>query len=377
LDARQGPGETADVNGDPVPASEERLDAFPDRAVLHLDLDAFYSSVEQRDDPRLRGKPVIVGGDPDRRGVVATASYEARRFGIRSGLPAVTARRLCPQAVFIAPRFDVYRTVSESVMEIVRGLSPTLERIAYDEAFVDVSTHVRSYDDAHFLGASVKADIQSVVGLTASLGIAINKITAKVASDHEKPNGLTIVPSGGEALFLAPMSVRKLWGIGPRAEARLAVEGIERAEQLAIAAPEWLVARFGHQGLEWQALARGVDSRPVAAGEKRRQISREETFAQDLIEKDSLVAALERMCEDLISDMRTYPPARTLTVKIRYANFTTISRQISPGSVMTAQSVTGHATRVLTDHWDGRPVRLLGVALTNFIEDAPGQLKLL
>ena len=350
---------------------------FPDRAVLHLDLDAFYSSVEQRDDPRLRGKPVIVGGDPDRRGVVATASYEARRFGIRSGLPAVTARRLCPQAVFVAPRFEVYRTVSESVMEILRGLSPTLERIAYDEAFVDVSKEVQSRDDAHSLGVSLKENILSVVGLTASLGIAVNKITAKVASDHEKPDGLTIVSSGEEARFLAPLSVRKLWGIGPRAEARLAVEGIERAEQLAVASPEWLVARYGHQGLEWQALARGVDSRPVASGEKRRQISREETFAEDLGERDALHAALQRMCEDLISDMRSYPPARTLTVKIRYANFTTITRQISPGAVMTAQSLPAHARQVFTDNWDGRPVRLLGVSLSNFVEDAPGQLKLL
>ncbi len=353
-----------------------RPGGFPERAILHLDLDAFYSSVEQRDNPRLRGKPVIVGGDPDRRGVVATASYEARRFGIRSGLPAVTARRLCPQAVFIAPRFGVYRAVSETVMEVLQRLSPTLERIAYDEAFVDVSDRVRAWLDADSLGKSVKRDIHGAVGLTASIGIAANKITAKVASDHQKPNGLTIVASGEEARFLAPLTVRKLWGIGPRAEARLATEGIERAEQLAAASAEWIVARFGHQGLEWQALARGVDSRPVASGEKRRQISREETFAEDLNDIDSLCAALKRMSDGVISDMRTYPPARTLTVKIRYANFTTITRQISPGTVMTAQSVPDHARHVFMDHWDGRPVRLLGVALSNFVEDAPGQLKL-
>lgn len=381
MDAGQRPGDAPDLTGEPprVPGVSlpARSGEFPERAILHLDLDAFYSAVEQRDNPRLRGKPVIVGGDPDRRGVVATASYEARRFGIRSGLPAVTARRLCPQAVFIAPRFEVYRAVSETVMGVLHGLSPTIERIAYDEAFVDVSDRVSTRDDADSLGKSVKAQIRSAVGLTASIGIAPNKITAKVASDHEKPNGLTIVASGEEASFLAPLSVRKLWGIGPRAEARLALEGIERAEQLAAAAPEWIVARFGHQGLEWQALARGVDSRPIASGDKRRQISREETFSTDLTNTDALRAALERMSNAVISDMRTYPPARTLTIKIRYANFTTVTRQISPGTVMTAQSLPDHARQVLADNWDGRPVRLLGVALSNFVEDTPGQLKLL
>ena len=379
MDAGQGAGETADLALEPDPShgsASAEPGGFPVRAVMHLDLDAFYSSVEQRDDPRLRGKPVVVGGDPYRRGVVATASYEARRFGIRSGLPAITARRLCPQAIFIAPRFDVYRAVSEIVMGVLQALSPTLERIAYDEAFVDVSDHVTTRDDALSLGQSVKAEIRAATELTASIGIATNKITAKVASDHDKPDGLTIVASGEEAGFLAPLPVRKLWGIGPRAEARLALEGIERAEQLAAASPAWIVARFGHQGLEWRSLARGIDSRPVASGEKRRQISREETFAEDLSDIVSLRDALQRMSEELISDMRTYPPARTLTVKIRYGNFTTITRQISPGTVMTAQSLPAHASHVLTEHWDGRPVRLLGVALSNFVEDAPGQLKL-
>ncbi len=349
---------------------------FPQRAILHLDLDAFYSSVEQRDNPQLRGKPVIVGGDPDRRGVVATASYEARRFGIRSGLPAITARKLCPRAVFVAPRFEVYRSVSETVMDVLRALSPTLERIAYDEAFVDVSERVRTVEAARALGQSVKGEIRAMVGLTASLGIAINKITAKVASDHEKPDGLTIVPAGEEARFLAPLSVRKLWGIGPSAESRLAVEGIECAEQLAAASPDWIVAHYGHHGLGWQALARGIDDRPVAAAEKRRQISREQTFDEDLRDMSLLRDALQRMSEGLIEDMRTYPPARTLTVKIRYSNFSTITRQISPGSVITPETLPGHAARVVADHWNGRPVRLLGVALSNFIEDAPGQLKL-
>jgi DNA polymerase-4 len=349
---------------------------FPRRAVLHLDLDAFYSSVEQRDNPELRGKPVVVGGDPDRRGVVATASYEARRFGIRSGLPAVTARRLCPQAIFIAPRFEVYRSVSETVMDVLRELSPTLERIAYDEAFVDVSDRVRTVEAAQDMGRAVKTDIHGGVGLTASLGIAVNKITAKVASDHQKPDGLTIVPAGVESSFLAPLPVRKLWGIGPRAEARLAAGGIEYARQLAAASPEWIVARFGHLGLEWQALARGIDDRPVAASVQRRQISREETFPEDLGDLPELQAALRRTCADLIEDMRAYPPSRTLTLKIRYANFTTVTRQISPGTVMTPESLADHAARVLTDHWNGRPVRLLGVALSNFVEDTPGQLKL-
>jgi DNA polymerase-4 len=261
-------------------------------------------------------------------------------------------------------------------MDVLRELSPALERIAYDEAFVDVSEKVHMVESAQALGQSVKSEIRSKVGLTASLGIASNKITAKVASDHEKPDGLTVVPAGEEARFLAPLPVRKLWGIGPRAEARLAVEGIQYSEQLAAASPDWIVARYGHHGLEWQALARGIDDRPVTASEKRRQISREETFPEDLSEGSQLQAALRRMSEELIDDMRTYPPARTLTVKIRYSNFATITRQISPGTVMTPESLPAHAARVLDDHWNGHPVRLLGVAVSNFVEDAPGQLKL-
>lgn len=380
MDARQRAGEASNLangqtEGDSCIATHQPA-GFPRRAILHLDLDAFYSSVEQRDNPGLRGKPVIVGGDPDRRGVVATASYEARRFGVHSGLPSMTARRLCPRAIFVAPRFEVYRTVSETVMEVLRELSPTLERIAYDEAFVDVSDRTRTLADARVLGLSVKEEIRSRVGLTASLGIAMNKLTAKVASDHEKPNGLTIVPEGAEARFLAPLPVRKLWGIGPRAEARLAAEGIEYSEQLAAASRDWIVARYGHQGLEWQALARGIDDRPVTVSHKRRQISREETFVDDLCDMASLQEALRRMSQALIEDMVSYSPARTLTVKIRYANFTTVTRRISPGTVMTGDTLAGHAARVLADHWDGRHVRLLGVALSNFIEDTPGQLTL-
>jgi DNA polymerase-4 len=156
----------------------------------------------------------------------------------------------------------------------------------------------------------------------------------------------------------------------------LAAEGIEYAHQLAVASPDWIVAHFGHLGLEWQALARGVDDRPVAASAQRRQISREETFAEDLCDTPDLQTALRRISEDLIEDMRAYPPSRTLTLKIRYANFTTVTRQISPGTVMTPESLPAHAERVLADHWNGRPVRLLGLALSHFVEDAPGQLKL-
>jgi DNA polymerase-4 len=261
-------------------------------------------------------------------------------------------------------------------MDVLRELSPTLERIAYDEAFVDVSHRIRTVDAAQAMGQAVKAEIRASVGLSASLGIAVNKITAKVASDHQKPDGLTIVPAGSESSFLAPLPVRKLWGIGPRAEARLASEGIEYARQLAAAAPDWIVARFGHLGLEWQALARGVDDRPVAASVQRRQISREETFTEDLRDLPELQAALRRISADLIDDMRAHPPSRTLTLKIRYADFTTVTRQISPGTVMTPDSLSDHAARVLSDHWNGRPVRLLGVALSHFVEDAPGQLKL-
>ncbi|HEX6507581.1 MAG TPA: DNA polymerase IV [Chloroflexota bacterium] len=349
---------------------------FPRRAILHVDLDAFYSSVEQRDNPALRGKPVIVGGDPEQRGVVATASYEARKYGVHSGMSSAAAKRLCAHGVFLRPRFDAYRAVSRGVMDVLAPLSGDLERIALDEAFLDVSTLLGHTLDVTEFGLELKREISKISGLTASLGIGANKLTAKIASDHRKPDGLTIVPDGEQAAFIAPLPVRKLWGIGPVAEERLAREGISLASQLASAEQEWLVQRFGMQGLEWQNLARGIDDRAVGAEVKRRQVSREETFPQDVADRARLHAVLARMAEDIGSSLDGGSPPRTVTLKIRYGDFTTYTRQQSPGGVILPNMVGQLATSLLDDHWTGSPIRLLGIAVSNFVEKQRDQLSL-
>lgn len=347
------------------------------RTILHVDLDAFYSSIEQRDRPELRGKPVVVGGDPAQRGVVATASYEARRYGIHSAMPASTARRLCPHAVFVAPRFDAYRQVSRTVMEILRTASPVLEPIALDEAFLDASDAVRPCDGWEELGLRVKAEIHRETGLTASVGVATNRITAKVASDFRKPDGLTLVLPGTERQFLGPLPVRKLWGIGPRAEQRLSSAGIETAAQLAGADEGWLVARFGTRGLEWQRLARGIDDRPVGLPAERRQVSRELTFARDVSDPAALYAEIGKLAALLGADLQGRPPGRTVTLKLRYADFQTLTRRLTPGGGIAPESLETLGRVLFDQNWNRQPVRLLGLGVSNFFEVQPGQLTFL
>ncbi|MBV9279112.1 MAG: DNA polymerase IV, partial [Chloroflexi bacterium] len=295
------------------------------RTIIHVDLDAFYSSVEQRDRPELRGRPVVVGGDPDGRGVVATASYEARRFGVRSAMPCRTARRLCPGAIFVRPRFEVYRGVSEQVMAIFGQVTDLIEPVALDEAFLDVSAVVADEPGAEGIGRALKDQIRAATSLTASLGIAGNKLVAKVASDFHKPDGLTLVKPGEERRFLSPLPVRTLWGVGPRAEERLHRAGIKTAGALADAAEGAVLARFGRLGLGWQRLARGVDDRPVTPSTPRRQLSRERTFASDVRDAAELHVALRTMAEEIAALMEGRQPARTATLKLRYADFSTVT----------------------------------------------------
>jgi DNA polymerase-4 len=346
------------------------------RTIMHVDLDAFYSAIEQRDQPELRGKPVVVGGDPDARGVVATASYEARRFGIHSAMPCRTARRLCPQAIFIRPRFDVYRGVSQQLRELFLSLTPLLEPIALDEAFLDISSLASSPEQAEIVARSLKQNIRDATQLTASVGLATNKLVAKVASDRQKPDGLTVVPAGQERAFLAPLPVRRLFGIGPRTEERLAAEGIERVSQLAETDPAWLVARFGQSGLEWQRLARGIDDRPVEPERELKQISRETTFPHDVSSRADLRSVLEKLAAELAPAIRSALPARTLTLKLRYADWTTITRRQTPGTIVTPEILTPRALEVFEEAWDGRPVRLIGLGVSNFIATPIGQLSL-
>lgn len=347
-----------------------------DRMIIHLDMDAFYSSVEQRDRPEFRGQPIVVGGDPDSRGVVATASYEARRHGIHSAMPCRTARRLCPSAIFIRPRFDVYREVSRTVMAILRGVSPLVEAVALDEAYVDVSTVVATEQDAAALGNDIKVRIKTQTDLTGSVGIASNKLVAKVASDYQKPDGLTRVRHGEEARFLAPLSVRRLWGIGPHAEQRLSAQGITTAGELAARDEAWVVGCFGHGGLEWQLLARGIDRSAVRPDAELRQISRETTFEVDVAEPESVRGAITRLCTDMSPTLSLQRPGRTVTLKLRYADFETVTRRLTPGTTISAAALPGHALLLFDQAWNGKSLRLVGVGVSNFIPDQPDQLRL-
>src|SRR5947209_6686317 len=337
------------------------------RTILHVDLDAFYSSIEQRDRPELRVKPVIVGGDPESRGVVATASYEARKFGVHSAMATRTALRLCPHGILIHPRFDVYRRVSGELHELFQALTPLVEPVAFDEAYLDITERVSSPERAGAAARSLKDWIRAKTDLTASIGVATNKLVAKIASDWRKPDGLTIVRTGEEREFLAPLQVNRLLGIGPQTEKRLHAAGIELVAQLADAAPEWLAARFGPGGLQWQRMAQGVDERAVVPDRELKQISRERTFPRDISNRNALEGALNELVDELIPSLREALPARTLTLKLRYEDLAIVTRRRTPGTVVTEDVLRPEAQRLLRESWDGRPLRLLGLGISNFI----------
>lgn len=252
------------------------------RAIVHLDLDAFFASVETLENPALAGKPVLVGGRPEERGVVAAASYAARAFGCRSAMPMAQAMRLCPEAVIVPVRHGLYRQYSRRVMAMIHALTPLVEQISIDEAFFDLTGEIARWEDAATVAEALQARVASEIGLSASLGVATNKQVAKVASDFRKPGGLTVVRPGEEAAFLAPLPARALWGVGPVTAERLAGMGVTTVGQLAAQPVEQLRAAFGRHGAEMAERARGIDDRPVITEHERKSVSQERTFNHDL-----------------------------------------------------------------------------------------------
>lgn len=300
------------------------------RIILHADLDAFYASVEQLDDPGLRGKPVVVGGPPESRGVVAAASYEARRFGVRSAMPMSRAMRLCPDAIRVPPRFDRYGTMSRVVMGIFRSLSPLVEPLSLDEAFLDISEVARDMEHAREIAARLKSRVRSATQLTLSVGVGSNKTVAKIASDMEKPDGLVVVPEGDEAAFLAPLPIRALWGVGPRTETMLARAGIRVVADLAGRSDAELERLLGSRGPFLGAMARGIDERPVETEYERKSVGAETTFARDLPDGEELRDALHGIAAEVAQRMDALAVrAHTVAIKLRYSSFKTISRQSS------------------------------------------------
>ena len=291
-------------------------------------MDAFYASVEQRDQPELRGKPVLVGGSPRSRGVVAAASYEARVFGCRSAMPMRTAVRLCPHAEIVRPRFSRYREVSSQIMSIFRDVSPLVEPLALDEAFIDVTHRVSEGATPAELGQWIRDRVNRETQLTVSCGVATSKSVAKIASEQDKPDGLTVVPPGREAAFLAPLPISDLWGVGPKTAERLRGAGLETIGDLAQRPLPWLVDRFGSRGEWFWQLARGDDDRGVSVERETKSISSETTFAEDVGGERKLSAIVREQASSVANRLAEHGMrARTVQIKMRLSDFTTFTRQ--------------------------------------------------
>jgi nucleotidyltransferase/DNA polymerase involved in DNA repair len=343
------------------------------RTILHVDMDAFYAAIEARDHPELRGQPLVVGSDPKGgkgRGIVATASYEARRFGIHSAQPISTAYRLCPHALFVRPDMKRYAEVSASVIRILHGFTDLVEQVSIDEAFLDVGGSRRLFGDGAAVARSIKARIRGELELTASVGVAANKFVAKVASDLEKPDGLVIVPPGEERAFLAPLPIRRLWGVGARTEEALARAGIRRIGQLAEVPAADLERWLGATGEHLGSLARGLDDRPVVVEGSNRSIGHETTFDPDTADRGQIEATLLALVEKLTRRLRQHGvAARTIAVKFRRADFSTCTRRITlPEPADTSEQVAPVALRLFGALFgEGTLVRLVGVYGTNLV----------
>ena len=339
---------------------------------MHIDLDAFFVSVEQAERPELRGKPVVVGGRPDQRGVVAAASYEARAFGLHSGMPLVTANRLCPQAIFIEGNFAKYRHASEKFMKILADFSPFMEPMGLDEAYLDVTGFESLHGSIRQMALAIKKRVKNEIGLTASVGIASGKVVAKVASDLSKPDGLIEVPAGGERAFFAPLPIGKLPGIGKKTERLLRGLGIATIGELARMPLNALKSHFGASGEVLQRFASGVDERKVEPPGEAKSISRETTFAQDTRNRPQLEATLRYLSERVGSELREQnKQARCVTLKLRYADFTTITRSLTLSQPFDADQTifeTGLGLLKKALSQDKRAVRLIGIGVSRLTE---------
>jgi len=340
------------------------------RRIVHLDMDAFYASVEQRDDPELRGKPVAVGGRPESRGVVAAASYEARVFGVRSAMPMARAVRLCPELVVVPPDFERYRSVSVQVMDILRTCTLLVEPLSLDEAYLDVTENLWGEPLGSRVAKRLKNEILERTGLTASAGVAPNKFLAKIASGYRKPDGLTVISPDRVESFLQELPVEALWGVGPVTARKLHQAGISKLTDIRSVDIDLLRRTVGSQADWLRQLSLGDDPRPVEPHRDAKSSSTENTYAEDLVSLDSIRAELDRMARENAEWLeRKRLTARTVTIKVRYADFTTVTRSHTL-SMPTADSdlIASWAVELITRTEAGRrPVRLLGVRVQGLV----------
>ncbi|MCY7397947.1 MAG: DNA polymerase IV [Sphingomonas bacterium] len=350
------------------------------RKIIHVDMDAFYASVEQRDDPALRGRPVAVGGG--HRGVVAAASYEARVFGVRSAMPSVTAKRRCPGLLFVRPRFEVYKQVSKQIRAIFADYTDLVEPLSLDEAYLDVSEDRRGLGTARAIAEEIRARIKAETSLTASAGVSYCKFIAKLASDHNKPDGICVIPPHKGAAFVATLPVKRFHGVGPVTAAKMERLGIHHGADLAAWSLPELEAHFGSSGSWYWRIARGIDERPVRASRAHKSVSAERTFDHDLSDRAALAAELSRVAGLAWARIeRSGARGRTVTLKVKFADFTLITRSRSfarPVSELAAFEAAGQA--LLGGLFPiSRGVRLLGLGVHSIIDpniDSPMQLGL-
>ena len=343
----------------------------PLRKIIHIDMDAFFASVEQRDNPELRGKPVAVGGS-SKRGVVAAASYEARTFGVRSAMPSVVAQRRCPDLIFTPPRFEVYRSVSRHIREIFARHTDLIEPLSLDEAYLDVTQDKQGIGSAIKIAKAIRAAICEETGLTASAGVSYNKFIAKLASDQNKPDGLCVILPDQGAAFVAGLPVRRFHGVGPRSAEKMAKLGIETGADLAARSEEWLCQHFGSTGHYLFKAARGIDNRAVNPSRERKSLGAESTYFEDKRGDDELQAALDEIVETVWERIeRSETRGRTVVLKARYSDFRTITRSRSPGHMIDSKAefaTLGHEllSAILPAEMG---IRLLGLTLTSIVQE--------
>lgn len=341
------------------------------RKIVHIDMDAFFSSVEERDNPELKGKPVVVGGDPNGRGVVATCSYAARKFGIHSAMAARTAQRLCPQAIFLGPRFNVYRSVSKQIMNIFYEYTCVVEPLSLDEAYLDITENRKGIPSPILTTREIMREIRKRTGLTASAGVSFNKFLAKVASGMNKPNGMTIVTPDQAEKFIDELAIGKFFGIGKVTEKRMKSLGINNGKDLRYYDRARLRKIFGKLGEYYHDIACGVDDRQLNPNRIRRSIGKETTLPEDIDDRDDMIEILREISSKVESSLKKHEvKGKTITLKVKYFDFVQITRcSTVNGPVSDANIIMKHIAHLLGRTRAGdKKVRLLGISISNLVD---------
>lgn len=344
------------------------------RKIIHIDMDAFYASVEQRDHPEYRGKPIVVGGAPDRRGVVATASYEARRFGIRSAMSSRKAQQLCPDVIFVLPRFDVYKAVSQQIRAIFHRFTDLIEPLSLDEAFLDVTTDKQNIGSAIEIARRIRQAIKDELQLTASAGVSVSKFVAKIASDMDKPDGLTFIGPSSILSFMEQLPVEKFFGVGKVTAAKMKAMNLFTGADLKQLSEAELTRHFGKSGGFYYRMVRGIDNRPVQPHREIKSVASEDTFERDLDQAEDLDHELEKIAGRVVQRLELYGlKGRTITLKVKFSDFRQLTRNQSYAKPVNDYETIRDTAMALLHRLEleGKKIRLLGISLSNFDEPGP------